>query len=148
MPKGYPDWYRRRDIPSYTVLFKKQYAEVPPGGSTVLVDLQGEGEVDGLSIYVEGTANLLVDQAVRITIDGEEQFHVLPVLASPYVTSGTLAPYAKPVGLFYLDAAAGKAGYAFNTPIGFGKSIKIEYVNHGGGSTHRIFYSLAVKLRR
>ena len=148
MVKGYPDWYRRRDIPSYTVLFVKDTQDVPPDSSFTLVEAQGEGEVDGLSLYVQGTPNLLVNQAIRITVDGEAQFHILPVLAVPYVVSGTLAPYAKPVGLFYLDAAGGKAGYAFNTPIGFGKSIKIEYVNYGPQSTHKISYALAVKLRR
>jgi hypothetical protein len=148
LARGYPDWYRRREIPSYTVLFKKDYVEVPPGGSATLLDLQGEGEVDGLSLYVQGTASVLVDQAIRITIDGEEQYHALPVLASPYVMTGVTAPYAKPVGLFYLDIAGGKVGYSFNAPISFGKSIRIEYVNAGGGSTHKIFYSLAVRLRR
>ena len=148
MSKGYPDWYRRREIPSYTVLFKKDSVQVPPNSSYTLLDVQGEGEVDGLSLYVMGSSGVIVDQAVRITIDGEEQFHILPVLVAPYLVSNTLAPYAQPVGLFYLDTAGGRVGYAFNTPISFGKSIKIEYVNYGPNATHSIYYSLAVRLRR
>lgn len=148
MPKGYPDWYRRRDVPAASSLVAAQNVTVSPNSNATLLNVQGKGSLTGLTVASQGWSSLTMCW-LYITVDGAQYQLCFTGIAAPIVNSN--AAYnsrSTPFTVLNIDTTNKKAGVSLATPIRFSQSLKVEYRNVADTVSHSIDYILTVDLEK
>jgi len=146
--RGYPDWFRRREIPAVTTLVQAEGVSVAPNSSAILVDVQGRGALTGLSVSAQGWSSL-ANCWLYVTVDGALRKLAFTGIAAPVVNSG--APYnsiTTPFTVLNIDTANKRAGVSLSVPIRFSKSLKVEYRNEADTAQHTVSYILSLDLEQ
>lgn len=131
--KGHPDWSLRRSVPVYSSVVLVQGMSVPAGSERTLLDVQGRGQVEGLTVKFEGIPTL-VHGELRIYIDGSSQPAVIfPAGAvALFFHGGTVdtGRFALPLTVTVYDATNNVYGFSVTVPIRFTSSVRITVYNY------------------
>jgi hypothetical protein len=146
--KGYPDWARRRDIPSVSSAAAVSSASVGRNSELVLVSVSGKGALTGLMLATTGwtsTANVVL----KIVIDGETYALYLSGIGAPVVNAG--APFnskTTPFVVTNIDTTNKKAGISLSVPLRFSSSLEVRYRNEADTATHIVDALLTYELEK
>ncbi|MEM1522759.1 MAG: DUF2961 domain-containing protein [Thermofilaceae archaeon] len=131
--KGHPDWSLRRSVPVYSSVVLVQGMNVPAGSEKTLLDVQGRGQLEGLTVKFEGIPTM-VHGELRIYIDGAPQPAVIfPAGAvALFFHGGTVdvGRFALPLTVTVYDTANNVYGFSVTVPIRFTSSVRIAVYNY------------------
>jgi hypothetical protein len=146
--KGYPDWYRRRDIPAGSSLVSAQSVTVTPNTERTLLSVSGKGALTGLVLSTTGWSST-TNVWLKITVDGSTFLLSLPGIAAPVVNSGSsYNSRSTPFVILNIDATNKKAGISLSVPIRFAQSLEVKYRNDGDTANHNIDFILSADLEK
>jgi hypothetical protein len=148
LAKGYPDWYRRREIGVSSSILSVQSASVPGNTEYALISVSGRGVLTGLTLSTTGWTST-TNVWLKITVDGSTFLLSLPGIAAPIVNAG--APFnsrTTPFVVTNIDATNKKAGVSLSVPIRFSQSLEVRYRNEADTATHSIDAVISYDLER
>ncbi|MEM4455330.1 MAG: DUF2961 domain-containing protein, partial [Thermofilaceae archaeon] len=106
---------------------------VPANSEKTLLDVQGRGQVEGLTVKFTGIPTL-VHAELRIYIDGSTQPAVIfPAGAVALFFHGTtvdVGRFALPLTVTVYDTTNNVYGFSVTVPIRFSSSVKITVYNY------------------
>ena len=131
--KGHPDWSLRRSVPVYSSVVLVQGMNVPANSEKTLLDVQGRGQIEGLTVKFEGIPTLVHAQ-LNIYIDGSaEPAVIFPAGAVALFLHGTtvdVGRFALPLTVTVFDTTDNVYGFSVTVPIRFTSSVKIAVYNY------------------
>ncbi|MEM3944693.1 MAG: DUF2961 domain-containing protein [Thermofilaceae archaeon] len=131
--KGHPDWSLRRSVPVYSSVLVAQGVSVSANSERTLLDVQGRGQVEGLTVKFTGITSTTQGE-LRIYIDGSTQYQSIFVAGAVALfihgTTVDVGRYALPLTVTVYDTTNNVYGFSVTVPIRFSSSVKITVYNY------------------
>ncbi|MEM2410363.1 MAG: DUF2961 domain-containing protein [Thermofilaceae archaeon] len=131
--KGHPDWSLRRSVPVYSSVAAVRAMNVPAGSERTLLDVQGRGQIEGLTVKFEGIPTM-VHGELRIYIDSASEYRsIFPAGAvALFFHGGTVdvGRFALPLTVTVFDETNNVYGFSVTVPIRFTSSVRVAVYNY------------------
>ncbi|MEM1523369.1 MAG: DUF2961 domain-containing protein [Thermofilaceae archaeon] len=131
--KGHPDWSLRRSVPVYSSVVLVQGVDVPANSEKVLLDVEGRGQLEGLTVKFTGIPSTAFGELL-IYIDGSATPYSIFVSGAAALffhgTTVDVGRFALPLTVTVFDTANNVYGFSVTVPIRFTSSVRVAVYNY------------------
>lgn len=140
----------RRTVPVYTSIVAQEGRVISPGSESTVIDLQGAGQIEGLTVRFSGSGSSTNGYLVLYIDNPTTGIAISPFNVAFLFHNGStieVGRFARPFTLTIYNTANEVYGFSTTAPIRFSSSIKISFRNNASSSI-TVNYIIVISLER